>query len=264
MKIGVIGLGVVGGAVKHGLEKIDQKVVGFDIKFPETSIKDVIDTELCFICVPTPQKEDGTCDTSIVEDVLRQLETEKYEGLAVIKSTVIPGTTDSLKEKFKLRLAFCPEFLRERAAFTDFVENHDLCVIGSYNDSDYELIRNAHGKLPKNFCNLSIKEAEFAKYFSNILNALRIVFANEFHAVCAKVGVDYTKIKNAMVLRDTINDVYLDCNDNFRGFGGMCLPKDTAAFAAFVKQLGLDLKLFDVVVEENKKFKKTVPDGMRK
>jgi len=263
MKIGIIGLGVVGGAVKHGLEKIGHTVRGFDIRMPETSLLNVLDTQLCFICVPTPASSDGSCDCSVVKNVLKQLETQKYSGLVVIKSTVVPGTVDTLAKEYKLRLAFCPEFLRERASFTDFVENHDLCVIGVYTDSDYELIKEAHGKLPKNFSQLTPKEAEFSKYFSNVFNALRIIFANEFYDVCTKVGADYTRIKNAMVLRNTINDVYLDCNENFRGYGGMCLPKDTSAFAAFVKQIGSDMKLFELIVEENKKFKTTIPEGMR-
>lgn len=263
MNIGVIGLGVVGSAVRHGLQKIGHSVEGYDIKYPETSIKDVLDTELCFVCVPTKTTAEGACDVSIVETVLRELEQSNYQGLVAIKSTTVPGTTDAFSKKFKLRLAFCPEFLRERAAFTDFVENHDLCVIGVYNDEDYETIKKAHGNLPKQVAKLTPKEAEFTKYFSNVFNALRIIFANEFYEVCKAVNVDYQKVKDAITRRNTIIDVYLDCNENFRGFGGTCLPKDTRAFALFAKQLGLDMKLFDIIVEENKKFNTTVFKGMR-
>lgn len=257
-------MGIVGGAVKNGLEKIGHDIKSYDIKYPQTSIQDVLDTELCFICVPTPSQANGSCDISIVEKTLAELSNSKYQGLVTIKSTVIPGVTDKFVEQFSnLRLAFCPEFLRERAAFTDFVENHDLCIIGAYQDADFELIKEAHGNLPKKVCRLTPKEAEFAKYFSNILNALKIIFANEFYETCKASDADYAKIKNALVHRGNILDLYLDCNENFRGFGGACLPKDTAAFANFVKQLGLDLKLFEIIVEENKKFKKTVPNGMR-
>lgn len=258
MNIGIIGLGLVGGAVKHGLERIGKDVHGYDIKYPETSIRDVLDTELCFICVPTPQSQDGTCDTSIVEKVLNELTQHKYRGLAVIKSTVIPGTTDRLAKKLKLKLAFCPEFLREKAAYTDFVENHDVCVIGAYHDRDFDLIARAHGPLPNHIVKLTPLEAEFTKYFSNVYNALRIVFANEFYEVCKASGVDYNNVKNAMALHRAIGSVYLDCNEKFRGFGGSCLPKDTAAFATFVSKLGVNMKLFDLIVSENKKFRTTV------
>jgi UDPglucose 6-dehydrogenase len=263
MQIGIIGIGVVGAAVKHGLEKISQTVRAYDIKYPESSLDDVLDTELCFVCVPTPSMADGACDTSIVEQTIRNLTEKNYRGLVVIKSTVTPGTTDRLAKSTTLRLAFCPEFLRERAAFTDFVENHDVCVIGANTPEDFALVRDAHGTLPKKVVHVTPLEAELSKYFSNVYNALHIIFANEFYEVTKALGGDYTRIKNAMVNRATVNDVYLDCNENFRGFGGVCLPKDTAAFAALVKQMGLDLKLFELIVDENKKFKKTVFDGMR-
>lgn len=263
MIIGIIGLGVVGSAVKHGLERLGHNIKAYDIKLPQSNLESILDTELCFICVPTPPDSNGSCDISIVEKVVGELTDKNYRGLCVVKSTVTPGTTDDLQKKYGIRLAFCPEFLRERAAYTDFVENHDLCVIGTNDAADFELIKTAHGRLPRHFAHLTPLEAEFAKYFSNIFNALRITFANEFYEVCKATGADYSKIKQALVHRDTIDDVYLDCNENMRGFAGVCLPKDTAAFAQFVKKLGLDLKLFELITEENKKFKKTIFDGMR-
>jgi len=264
MKIGLIGLGVVGAAVKFGMELIGHKVFVYDIKYPETSIKDVLGTELCFLCLPTQTNEDGKNDTSIVEKVVSKLSQANYKGIVTIKSTVIPGATDRLAKKYpNLRFAFCPEFLRERAAVIDFVENHDVCAIGVYNDRDYQIIKNAHGRLPKNFSKLTPKEAEFVKYFSNTFNALRIVFANEFYEVCKSAGANYTRIKDCVVKKENTPNVYLDCHENLRGFGGPCLPKDTLAFASFVKDLGLNLKLFETIVEENKKFPKTILKGMR-
>lgn len=264
MKIGVIGLGVVGEAVKHGFERIGHTVRGFDIKNPNTNLGQLLDAQMIFLSVPTPCREDGTCNTNIVEQVVADIEQKGYPGLVVLKSTVTPGTTDMLAKRHPgLRLAFCPEFLRERAAYTDFVENHDVCAIGAYNPEDYDLIKEAHGNLPKAFARLSPTEAEFSKYFSNLYNAMRIIFANSFYDVATRSGADYSKIKRAMVLRSNIEDAYLDCNENFRGFGGVCLPKDTTAFAAFVRSQGLDLGLFELIVNENKKLKLTVFNGMR-
>lgn len=265
MKIGVIGLGVVGSAVAHGLERIGNDVYGYDLKMPETSIDGVLSSEVCFICVPTKTDDAGVCDTSIVEGVVAELAARKYGGVATIKSTVTPGTTDRLAAEHPgLRLAFCPEFLRERAAFTDFFENHDVCAIGTNDDASYEAIRLAHGNIPKAFARLSPVEAELVKYFSNVFNALRITFANEFYEVATALGADYTKVKNAVVKRANIPDEYLDCNERFRGFGGVCLPKDTLAFATLVDNLGLErFELFRTIVEENKKFSVTVPEGMR-
>ncbi len=262
MKIGIIGLGMVGGAVRHGLNRIGQEVKGYDIKKPETHFEDVLPSELVFVCVPTPQAQDGTCDTSIVRSVVKELNDAQYRGLVVIKSTVEPGTTDSLQKEYPtLRLAFCPEFLRERAQFVDFVEYQHMCIIGAHNVKDYELVRDAHGSLPKNFAYMTPLEAELSKYYWNVFNALRIVYANQFYDVCKAVGADYQKIKNALVKHPNIPDVYLEANENFRGFSGNCLPKDTSAFAAYAANHHVGnwgLSIFEGIVEINKIYKPTV------
>ena len=100
MKIGVIGVGVVGEAVYKGLLDLEHEVLAHDIRM-DTKIEDVLSTELCFLCVPTPSKETGECDTSIVEEVISQLLDMNYSGLICIKSTVAPGTTKKLQEKIK-------------------------------------------------------------------------------------------------------------------------------------------------------------------
>lgn len=260
MQVGIIGVGMVGGAIRHGFARIGHDVRVYDIRMPETSLKDVLKTPILFICVPTPARKDGACDISIVEKVVGELAKARYKGLAVIKSTVEPGTTDRLAKKHRrLRLAFCPEFLREKAAYTDFAENHDICVIGAYNTKDFELIKSVHVPYPKAYAHVSPLEAEFAKYFLNVLNALRIIYANQFYDVCQAAGADYQKVKNAMTQHRVVPPVYLDCNENFRGFGGACLPKDTQAFAQFARKLlGKKTQLFDAIVEINKLYRTTV------
>ena len=99
MKIGIVGLGVVGAACKDGFEKLGHKVYGHDIKL-YTSINDVLDTEVCYICVPTPSNEDGSCDISIVEDIVSQLNNLDYDGVVAIKSTVEPGTNKTFRNKY--------------------------------------------------------------------------------------------------------------------------------------------------------------------
>ena len=263
MEIGIIGLGIIGSACKYGFEKLGHNVRVHDIKL-NTKIEDVLDTEIVYICVPTPSKEDGSCDTSIVREVIQQLKERGYDNIIAIKSTVKPGTTELLIYLTKMKICFVPEFLRERCAITDFIENHSLLAVGTYSKFIYDEVVACHGKYPKECVMLSPTEAEILKYYSNIYNALKIVFANEMYEISKAVGADYTKIKNAFIKRDTSKDMYLDVNDNFRGFGGMCLPKDTAAISAFVKELNLDMKLFETIQNENKKFKTTVFDNMRK
>ena len=262
MKIGIIGLGMVGRAVGHGMNRIGHHVLSFDIKNPDTKLKDALQGELVFVCLPTPSLPDGKCDTSIVRKVVADIATARYKGVVVIKSTVEPGTTDNLRKRHpKLRLTFCPEFMRERAQYVDFVEYHHVCIIGAYNDRDYELIRGVHGSLPKNFAKMIPLEAELSKYFWNVFNALRIIYANQFYDVCQAVGADYQKIKNAIVKHPNIPDVYLEANNNFRGFAGNCLPKDTAAFAKYANSHHIgewELSLFENIVEINKLYKPTL------
>lgn len=262
MKVGIIGVGMVGSAVRHGLTRIGHDVSVYDVKLPETSINHVLPTDILFISVPTPQAADGSCDTSIVEAVVSQLAALGYKGLATVKSTVEPGTMDKLHKRHPaLRVAFCPEFLRERAMYVDFVENNDICIIGAYDTKDADLLREVHGELPKHFAVVQPIEAELSKYFSNVFNALRIVFANQFYDVCKAAGANYNAVKNAMVKHRNIEDVYLDCNENFRGFGGSCLPKDTSAFSVYAKKMlpqDGQLSLFEGIVEINKRYKATV------
>jgi UDPglucose 6-dehydrogenase len=257
MKIGVVGVGMVGGTISYGFKHNGHEVFEHDIK-RNTSMHDVLDTDLVFVCVPTPQAKDGSCDTIKVWEVVEDLTSYRYKGLVVIKSTVTPGTTDALRTVYQgLRLAFCPEFLREKTAYTDFVDYHDVCIIGAYTDSDYELIRQAHHPLPHAYAKVTPAEAEMTKYFSNVFNALRIVFANQMYEVCEKSGVNYQNVKNAVTQRRSIGKDYLACSKTIREFGGNCLPKDTRAFASFVKKLpGLShIKLFDHIVEDNERIK---------
>lgn len=265
MRIGIVGLGIVGSAVKYGFEKLGHKVVGHDTK-DGTRLEDVLDSEIVYLCLPTPQSADGHCDISIIEDVAAELlDDHGFKGIVAIKSTVTPGTTLKLQEKFMTeKVCHVPEFLRERAAIIDFTDNHDVCIIGTDSAEVFEKVKESHGDYPKKFIRLSPTEAEISKYFNNVYNATLITFANAFYEVCQSTGADYTKIKNAMVQRDHIYNKYLDCNDNLRGFGGMCLPKDTAAVSALVKDLGLPIELFQAVVDDNKKYKTTVFEGMRK
>jgi UDPglucose 6-dehydrogenase len=263
MIVGIIGVGVVGKAVKYGFEKLGHRIIIHDVALG-TDISDVIWADIVFVCVPTPALEDDACDTSIVESVVMKLDELKYKGIVAIKSTVAPGTTEKLQQLTSLNICFVPEFLRERCAITDFIENHDVCIIGTIHTNTFNLIKKVHGKYPKKFVQLTPTEAELCKYFNNIYNAALIVFANSFYEVCKVFGVDYMKIKDAMVNRNHIVDIYLDCNDNCRGFGGMCLPKDTKAIAHLCEKLGVNVDFFKMLLDENDKYKITVYEGMRK
>ena len=261
MKIGIIGVGIVGSAIRYGFERLGHDVYVHDTKW-ETSIEDVLDTEINYVCVPTDSDKAGGCNITIVEKVIDELVDNNYNGIICIKSTVIPGTTEQLKSKYD-KLAFVPEFLRERCAIADFMQNHEVCIVGTEDDEIFEVIKETHGDYPTEFVKCTPTEAEFAKYFHNVYNATQIIFANSFYEVCSKMGVSYSNVKNALKNRTNINFQYLECNKNFRGFGGVCLPKDTKAMACLCKKLDLDVSFFDDLLEENAKYNITVPKGMR-
>jgi len=262
MKIGVIGLGIIGSACKFGFEKLGHKTLVHDIRLG-TKIQDVLDAKIIYVCVPTPSNEDGSCNTSIVEQVVYELKDNNYTGVIAIKSTVKPTLTQRLIDETRLSICFVPEFLRERCAITDFTENHSVLAIGTHSDEIFELVKKCHGHYPKHIVRLLPTEAELLKYYSNVFNAMKITFANEIYEICNKLDLNYSDIKNAFIKRETTKDIYLDVNDNFRGYAGVCLPKDTKALDSFVKELGLDLKLFEIIDKENDKFIKTVFEGMR-
>ena len=98
MKIGIVGLGIIGSACKFGFEKLGHKVLVHDVRL-DTKLEDLLSTSITYICVPTPSNEDGSCDVSIVESVINDLKQLEYKGAIAIKSTVKPTTTQKLINK---------------------------------------------------------------------------------------------------------------------------------------------------------------------
>jgi len=261
MNVGVIGLGIVGTAVYEAMGKNNQ-VIAHDIKL-KTNIIDVLGTDVVFICVPTPSSESGGCDSSVVEEVIEQLNLSNYSGVIAIKSTISIGTTEKLIKKYQNKnICFVPEFLRERCALDDFLYNHDLCVIGTEYNDVFEIVLSCHGNIPKRVKKMSPSEAEAVKYFNNVYNAILITFANSFHDICESLDVDYKKVKDCSVLREHINDVYLDSNSTLRGFSGPCLPKDIKEIAVKANKLE-HITFFDDIIKQNLRFKKTILGDMR-
>ncbi len=264
MKIGIIGWGAVGGAVGEGFKMLGHDVSSHDPKF-NTTIDEVLNTEIVFICVPTPEGENGECDLTIVHSTIDSLKSKDYQGVIALKSTSVPGTTQSIIDRYRDNdICFVPEFLRERSALEDFVRNHDLLAVGCHTDRAWHKVCEAHSWLPKNAVRMNPTEAEILKYYSNTFNALRVTFANVMYEVCDKLNSDYDKVLKTFLLRKTASPDYLNCGSDMRGYGGMCLPKDTKAMADLCKKLDLPFKLFETVDHDNSKVKTTVFQGMRK
>lgn len=263
MKIGIVGCGIVGGAMKFGFEKLGHKVFVHDLKF-NTKIDIVLETDIIFLCLPTPLSQDGSCDTSIVESVIREISNHRYFNSVVIKSTVRPGFTEEMRLKYpKVRLSHSAEFLRERCAISDFVENQNLLVIGTENEYDAEQIKKAHGHYPKNVVVVSPTESELIKYMNNTFGALRVVFANEFYEIVKKFKQDYNSIKQAFLKVTGMPDIYLDVNDNMRGYSSICWNKDVPAIQKVSRTIGVKTTLIDSITVGNDNFRKTPFKGTR-
>lgn len=254
MKIGIVGLGVVGRAVYDGLSQIGHDMSCHDTALEKTTIHDVADTELVFLCVPT-DTIDSRCDLSCVESVMDEIANINYQGIVALKSTVLPGTSQNLIQRYPgLRICYVPEFLRAKSSLSDFVDQHHVLVVGTDDAEIYAEVVKVHDNIPRTAIMISPTEAEIVKYFCNTYNALRIVFANCMFDVCEAMGADYQNVLRAVTQRPGITPSYLRCSERYRGFDGHCLPKDTEAFESFVKSQELDPALFSVIVNLNKKF----------
>ena len=263
MKIGIIGIGVVGSACKKGFESVGHNVLIHDIKLG-TSVEDLMSAEIIYICVPSPSNKDGSCNTQIVESVVNEIEVLNFQGVTVIKSTVEIGTTARLAKKYNNnKICFVPEFLRERCAEEDFI-NHGALLIGSENKIVQKAVIDSHGNLPSKVVNMNPTEAEMSKYFHNVFNAMRVVFANEIYEICQHELIDYDRVLNGCLERNDYSDKYLRVDESLRGYAGVCLPKDTKALAAYCNKNDLPLNIFKDIDKSNERLKKTVFKNMRK
>tara|TARA_R100000329_G_scaffold151414_1_gene147434 strand:+ start:3195 stop:3965 length:771 start_codon:yes stop_codon:yes gene_type:complete len=254
MKIGVIGVGVVGSAIEQGFRDLGHIVKTHDIKF-NTKIDNVLDTKIVFLCLPTNPDRRGECNTKAIFQVVRRLNHLRYKGIIAIKSTIIPGTYAELKKEFdEERMCHVPEFLREKFAYEDFTENHNVLVVGAPNYDVSRIVINCHGDYPKNIIEMKPEEAEFVKYFSNVFKAVKITFANSFGKICDEFDIDYNSVLKAFELENVKETSYLKYSDELRGFGGMCLPKDVQALSKLVENKNIDVNLFKFILDENEKF----------
>jgi UDPglucose 6-dehydrogenase len=263
MKVGIIGQGFVGGAIKekfkehfevYAYDKLWRHVKSFKdnyiVTYRDTSDarKVVEECEIIFVCLPTPMYMDsGECDTSIVRDVIVELDNFAVElgvnRTAIIKSTVPPGTTQSLNSLCaNLNVCFSPEFLTEANAVEDF-NSQDRIVIGS-DDKHQHIIDMFKECFPDaNYFPLSTKEAEMVKYTANLFLATKVSFFNDIYNVCRGLDIDYDHVVNVAITDKRIGKSHFSVPgpDGDRGFGGHCFPKDTAAIMYIAGKMGVDI-----------------------
>lgn len=252
--IAVVGCGFVGGAV---LRWCQDRGFNVDAHDPPKGWKaDLTNSEIIFVCVPTPYGPTGF-DDSIVRAAVGDIPDEK---IVVIKSTVLPGTTESLSKQFpQHRIMFNPEFLRERYAHSDFAFP-DRQIIGVVSPDHVEDAKKVLRVLPDpslmsstNAVGIvSARVAETIKYYGNCLLSMRITFANQMYDLCQSAEIDYAEVVHWVGKDARIGSGYLDpITDGYRGYGGTCFPKDMRALAQFGQTSGTPMTLIEAAEKYN-------------
>ena len=299
MSVAVIGQGFVGGSLTTVLSERGELVFVYDKDLEKCALggirtfkrKDQPDvhpktisefvmacegtpgfTGIFFVCVPTPMYEDGTPDTSIVEDVLSIIAMTQYvsdspERIAVIKSTVPPGSTEKWNQMFEpqgLHVIFNPEFLTESNAIRDMREQNRIVLGGPrpYINSVRNVFMRAFPRVP--IIKTSSTTAEMVKYITNCFLAVKVSFANEISQICEALdanvlNIDYDKVVEYAKLDPRLGDTHwsvpgpVPTHDGryVKGFGGHCFPKDINALMTIAKSYKIEPKVMEAAWNKN-------------
>ena len=265
MKIGIVGQGYVGTAIKVGFESYyDLETYDkFSTDKSTCNLPDLVaECEVIFVCVPTPMEKDGSCHTDIVESVVKDIDkwASRYHKdinpIVVIKSTVPPGTTDRLNKTYKdISVIFNPEFLSEANFIEDF-KNQTRIILGGTRKGT-NLLRQVYSKVfpTAHIIKTGSITAEMVKYMTNAYLATKVSFSNEIKQICDEFGADYDKVVEYTTLDDRLGKTHWSVPgpDGDYGFGGHCLPKDINALISVAHELGIETEVLEAVVETNDK-----------
>jgi len=255
VKIGIIGKGFVGTAVAHGFSHqtsygADIKIYDIDPVKSQHTLEDTVNnSDFLFLSVPTPSGKDGTMDLSIVENALQSMNdiNQNKDNIVLLRSTVVPGTTKYLQEKFSnLRFVFNPEFLTERSATFDFI-NQSRVILGGeekYTNKVKKLYKDRFGQyLP--VVETTFQTAELVKYMNNLFFATKVSFLNEMKLLADKIDVDWDKAVEGFILDGRIGHSHLSVPgpDGKFGFGGSCFPKDIQALIQFADSKDIEMNV---------------------
>lgn len=220
LDIGIIGYGVVGKAT-YKLLREGNNINILDPEIGHTG--DLTKSDIIFICINEKNKSMGN-----LISLTNHLVSQNKKCLFIIRTTVIPETTDKLSIRYKREFVFMPEFLREWNAKED-AEKPDKIVIGTENGATFELLKNIFKKaIQEKMIQVKPIEAELAKLALNSLALIKVVFAEELYDLTEAYKADYENIYKIFKMDQNVNQRHLiPGKDNYRGANGKCLPKDT-------------------------------------
>lgn len=267
MNVGIIGQGFVGSAIREGLKEY-HTVLTYDIDETKcnSTHQDVCrKSDIIFVCIPTPMRKSGACDTRLLEGVVEGInndvksDPDRNRPVLVLKSTIPPGTSTRVANDHSplCPVVFSPEFLTEANSFDDF-KNQTRIIIGG--DTT---VRCAHAKKVKSmfskaFPSIPIvitkrETAEMTKYFINCFLATKVIFANEMYRICDAAKIDYDKVCEYALYDNRIGKSHLTVPgpDGDFGFGGHCFPKDLSAMIHFGNTNGVISDLLESVQDKN-------------
>ena len=286
--LGVVGLGFVGTALcegmkhafdiigydkangmmhhrtGHGFKTADKPGPPPDFQEGLRTVVEMSDGPI-FVCVPTPMRVDNSCNTSIVEEVVlaiheitQQMKDEHHDSMnkrvVVIKSTVVPGTTERLNNQSPgIVVCFNPEFLTERNALDDF-KNQDRIIIGGPHSGTAvlkQMYNTAYPNVPVTKTSSTI--AEMIKYVTNSFLATKVAFANEIEQICGELQIDYDKVIEYATKDKRLGQSHwaVPGPDGDRGFGGSCFPTALNALIKHAESLGVQPKVMRAAWEKN-------------
>jgi UDPglucose 6-dehydrogenase len=233
----------------------------------------VCETKVCFIAVPTPSREDGSCDISYVESAVRHIARMMNQYKIIVDKSTVPVGTAALVtkiiqqelEKRGVQIPFDvvsnPEFLKEGAAIQDCLKP-DRIIIGADSVKALEVMKEIYSAFTLNYdriITMDVLSAEMTKYAANAMLATRISFMNEIAAICKKVGANVNEVRKGIGSDSRIGYSFLYPGI---GYGGSCFPKDIRALISKAKEVGVEPSIMEAVDHVNDRQKKLLGKKM--
>ena len=251
MRVGIVGLGAVGGAIAKLFPSADLYDEPKDIG----RRADINECQIVFVCVPTPAADDGSCDTSIVEEVVSWIDGPTI----VLRSTVNPGTTSRLRAESGKPIVFQPEYGPSETPdhpYSD-LRNVRWVILGG---DRADCAKVAQAWMDVYSAELKIvyttsETAELCKYMENAFLATKVTFCNEFFDIAQALAVDYNELRELWLLDPRIGRTHSFVYPDRRGYGGKCLSKDMTAIAVAAMQAGVEPTLLHAVIALNERMR---------